>query len=275
MRFVNSPDNNERETILNAVRRDPESWRDWSCMRIEILDGKNMSALRQGLIKLLETNLDGRQGTCYVDLAQTVDVFCKGVQQDLLASVGRQIVELARIKSSTAAISRIYHLGRDADVFLKTFDVPANKAAAIETTIDSGTVIWPEHTDKSDHLSQIDSCKVLLVEDDPVTRWMVKMALKDECRLTVAHDASKAMTVYKSMRPDMVLLDINLPGSNGQEVMSNIMKADPGAYIVMFSSQDSVETIANTLSAGARGFIAKPFCKERLIEAVHNCPARR
>ena len=109
---------------------------------------------------------------------------------------------------------------------------------------------------------------VLLVEDDPVTRWLVRNALKENCDLATAPTANKAFSMYSSYQPDIVFLDVNLPDKNGYEVLNWVMRNDPGANVVMFSSQDSMDNITQALECGARGFIGKPFVKEQLLGYV-------
>lgn len=123
--------------------------------------------------------------------------------------------------------------------------------------------------DKTPHLNDP---KVLLIEDDPVTRWMVRLALKGECTLATAQDAGKAIRIYQAYQPDLVLLDIGLPDRNGKDLLSRLMLIDPGAYIVMFSSLGSRENIAETVQKGAKGFIAKPFRKKEIMAHLHVCP---
>ena len=123
--------------------------------------------------------------------------------------------------------------------------------------------------DKTPHLNEP---KVLLVEDDPVTRWLVRLALKGECVLSTASDAGKAISTYMAQQPDMVLLDIGLPDRNGKDLLKRLMRIDPGAYVVMFSSQDTHENIIETVQKGAKGFISKPFSKQDILKHVNECP---
>jgi two-component system chemotaxis response regulator CheY len=114
--------------------------------------------------------------------------------------------------------------------------------------------------------------KVLLVEDDPVTRWMVRLALKGECLLATACDAGKAISSYLAYKPDMVLLDINLPDRNGKDLIQYLLRIDPGAHIIMFSSQNTPEAVEDSLRQGAKGFIAKPFNRDELLRYIARCP---
>ena len=114
-----------------------------------------------------------------------------------------------------------------------------------------------------------DYTKVLLVEDDPVTRWIVRKSLKNECVFATAPTANQAFQVFSSFQPDLVFLDIDLPDQNGRKVLEWIMRHDPGTSVVMFSSNNNLENISDTLENGACGFIAKPFIKEDFIHYIN------
>lgn len=118
------------------------------------------------------------------------------------------------------------------------------------------------------NLGIIDGAKVLLVEDDPVTRWMVRMALKDECRFATATTANKAFAICQSFRPDIVFLDIGLPDKNGCEVLEWLMRNDPGVCVVVFSGSRDMNDICRALEGGAKGYIPKPFEKNSFLHYI-------
>jgi CheY-like chemotaxis protein len=126
-----------------------------------------------------------------------------------------------------------------------------------------------ENEDIAETIYRRGFAKVLLVEDDPVTRWMVRHALKNECQLATAATANRAFALYPSWKPDIVFLDINLPDNNGLAVLEWIKRNDPGACVVMFSSINNMDSIAGALETGANGFVAKPFLKESLVHYIH------
>ena len=125
---------------------------------------------------------------------------------------------------------------------------------------------------EEDETLHLNDPKVLLIEDDPVTRWMVRVALKGECVLMTAPDAGKAISSYHAYKPDMVLLDIGLPDRDGIDLLTRLLRIDPGAHIIMFSSQSSPEIVVETLNKGAKGFIAKPFTRDNILKHVSACP---
>lgn len=127
-----------------------------------------------------------------------------------------------------------------------------------------------------DHRSYLSDVypSVLLIEDDPATRWLVRAALRDECTLSTVTSVDnymikyKALNKYMSLMPDIVFLDIELPPSSGKDILVNMLRADPKAYVVMFSSHDTEDNIRESLESGARGFIAKPFNKSIMLDYI-------
>ncbi len=109
---------------------------------------------------------------------------------------------------------------------------------------------------------------LLLVEDDPFTLQLVKIAMKDMFDIIAAETARQALSFYQRHLPDMVFLDIQLPDGNGINILKQIQSADKDCYAVMLSSHSQKEKILDCLNNGAKGFIAKPFTRQRLIDAA-------
>jgi len=81
-------------------------------------------------------------------------------------------------------------------------------------------------------------------------------------------DSSAALDKYQQLRPDVVLLDVVMPGARGDEVLAGILSHDPMAAVVMVSSLGSEETVVGLLKQGARHFVQKPFEREDLLNAL-------
>lgn len=109
---------------------------------------------------------------------------------------------------------------------------------------------------------------ILLVEDDPFTLQLVKLAFKDNFDVITAETARQALVYYQRHLPDMVFLDIQLPDGNGMDLLKQMTKADKDSYIVMLSSHAQKEKILDCVSNGSKTFIAKPFTKQRLLDAT-------
>lgn len=111
---------------------------------------------------------------------------------------------------------------------------------------------------------------VMLVEDDPVTRRLVTGAFKENYALITAENAEEAVANYLLHAPDIVFLDIGLPDTSGFDVLRQILLSDPEAYVVMFSGNSYLDNVTSALSAGASGFVAKPFKKEKLRHYIQD-----
>lgn len=111
---------------------------------------------------------------------------------------------------------------------------------------------------------------IMLVEDDPLTRRLVTNCFKQEHALITANNAQEAVTNYLLHAPDIVFLDIGLPDTNGFHVLCNIINLDKHAYVVMFSGNSYLENITTALSNGAKGFVAKPFRKEKMQHYIES-----
>lgn len=109
---------------------------------------------------------------------------------------------------------------------------------------------------------------LLLVEDDPFTLQLVRLALKDSFEIIAAETARQALAYYQRHLPDMVFQDIQLPDGNGINILEQVNIADPNAYVVMLSSHSQKEIIIDCQMKGAKGFIGKPFTRQRLNDAA-------
>jgi DNA-binding NarL/FixJ family response regulator len=100
---------------------------------------------------------------------------------------------------------------------------------------------------------------VLIVDDHPTFRATARMLLESEGYVVVgeASDGEIALTQTARLHPDVVLLDVNLPGLSGFEVAERIMAANPAQAIILVSSRDPSDFGPLVCRCGARGFISK------------------
>lgn len=112
--------------------------------------------------------------------------------------------------------------------------------------------------------------KVLIVDDAAFMRMMIKDILSKN-GYEVAGEAEnglKAVDKYKELTPDLVLMDITMPEMNGIDAVKAIKGFDPGAKIVMCSAMGQQAMVIESIQAGARDLIVKPFQADRVLEAV-------
>ena len=110
---------------------------------------------------------------------------------------------------------------------------------------------------------------ILIVEDDPIIRQTVEYALK-RAGFTVAAvaEGDVALEAAERFRPDLVLLDIMLPGIDGYEVAERLRADDKETAIIMVTALDTERDKVRGLDAGADDYITKPFSIEELLARV-------
>jgi DNA-binding NarL/FixJ family response regulator len=117
--------------------------------------------------------------------------------------------------------------------------------------------------------------RILVVDDHPVVRAGLVALLDDEQDFQVlgaAGSAEEALTLVTGLRPDILLLDLELPGLDGVAAMPDIVRRSPGIRVIVFTAYDTDERIFGALKAGASGYLLKgaPAAEiGRAIRVVH------
>lgn len=112
--------------------------------------------------------------------------------------------------------------------------------------------------------------KVLVVDDDTLMRELLKAILKAEGFHVVgeARDGQAAISLLGRLNPDVVCLDVNMPGMSGLEVLKAIQSAAPQTKVVMITGDASMATVREAVGYGAAGYIIKPFNQVRVGATV-------
>lgn len=112
--------------------------------------------------------------------------------------------------------------------------------------------------------------KILIADDTNLMREMLKAALDSEKYQIVgeAITGEQAIEYYKEKKPDLLILDINMPKMNGIDALKGVMKVDPKANVIMCSDQKYDSMIMMALKTGAKDFIIKPFTSSDVLVAV-------
>ena len=114
--------------------------------------------------------------------------------------------------------------------------------------------------------------KVLLVDDHAIVREGYRRLLEDEANISVVGEASNAAQAYEQVRshgPDVVVMDIALPGVSGIEVTRRMLRDQPELRILMFSMYDDAIYARRALEAGALGYLSKATAPEVLVQAIY------
>src|SRR6266496_6281425 len=117
--------------------------------------------------------------------------------------------------------------------------------------------------------------RVLVVDDDAALAEMLGIVLRGEgFEPTFVSDGDKAVEVFRESRPDLVLLDLMLPGSDGIDVCRQI-RAESGVPIVMLTAKTDTVDVVLGLESGADDYITKPFSAKELVARIRARLRRR
>lgn len=112
--------------------------------------------------------------------------------------------------------------------------------------------------------------KILLVDDEPHIRKFVSLILRQfgSPTITEAGNGEEAVAAYEQDRPDLVLLDVNMPFMDGIETLTKLKAIDPACVVIMLTSLANRETVERALDLGAENYIRKDTPKDEITKAL-------
>lgn len=112
--------------------------------------------------------------------------------------------------------------------------------------------------------------KILIVDDAIFMRTVIRRILQGGGFQNVleAGNGEDAVRIYSEQKPDMVILDITMPGKSGIDVLEEIKTGDPGAKVIMCSAVGQDMMIQKAIMLGAKDFIVKPFRNEEFLRII-------
>jgi len=111
---------------------------------------------------------------------------------------------------------------------------------------------------------------ILICDDAAFMRMMIKDILTKNGYNVAgeAENGAKAVEKYLELKPDLTLMDITMPELDGIGALKKIKESDPGATVIMCSAMGQQAMVIESIQAGAKDFIVKPFQADRVLEAV-------
>lgn len=112
--------------------------------------------------------------------------------------------------------------------------------------------------------------KALIVDDHAIVRSGLKrlLATLADTQIVEAANGRDALVLYRDEQPDLVLLDINLPGIGGLELLRRFLQIDKAARVLMFSMHAEAVYVGRALQAGALGYVSKNAAPDEVLSAV-------
>jgi DNA-binding NarL/FixJ family response regulator len=113
---------------------------------------------------------------------------------------------------------------------------------------------------------------IALVEDDADLAESIRLILEKAGRdirfVALAHSAEQALAEFPRLKPDLVLMDLKLPGMQGIECVARLTTLMPDVQIVVITVFHDTEAVFESLAAGALGYLTKPVTSDQLLEAI-------
>lgn len=115
--------------------------------------------------------------------------------------------------------------------------------------------------------------RAIIADDSMLMRRMIGDSLRD-CGWEIVGEAAngqEAIDKYRQTHPDIVTMDIVMPGVDGLCALEEILKIDPTARVVVVSALNQTKLISDAIRKGAHDFLVKPFLPEQIQETVNRC----
>ncbi len=115
--------------------------------------------------------------------------------------------------------------------------------------------------------------RILIVDDHPIFRQALRDILREASVTDLevvgeARDGQEAIELCRRLQPDLILMDVSMPGMDGLEATREIKREFPRTILLMLTAMEQPEYLAEALRAGASGYIVKDLSSQRLIDAI-------
>jgi DNA-binding NtrC family response regulator len=111
---------------------------------------------------------------------------------------------------------------------------------------------------------------LFVVDDEPTIRDGITLALEDAYQITAFGNAEDALEALPHSPPDLVLLDIGLPGMNGIEALERIKAANPHILVVMITAFEDIDSVVSAMKLGAHDYVVKPLKMDQIELTIAN-----
>ena len=118
--------------------------------------------------------------------------------------------------------------------------------------------------------------KILIVDDDANIAELISLYLLKECYDTkIVEDGESALHEFKTYQPNLILLDLNLPGVNGLDILRQFRNQDDRTPVLILSARGQIQDKVEGLDLGANDYLTKPFHVEELEARIRSLTRRK
>jgi len=113
--------------------------------------------------------------------------------------------------------------------------------------------------------------RVMIVDDHPITRSGLRTALADSDEIEIVAEAStgeEAIDIVADVKPEVVFMDVRMPGMGGLEATKIIREVNPDTKVILFNVEESRSAIADAIAAGVSGYLLKDVSADELVKAA-------
>lgn len=124
----------------------------------------------------------------------------------------------------------------------------------------------------SDNTEKEGAYSVAVAEDNPVVREVVRGIIRQDKSLKLVAEAANgqaAVEIVEAHKPNVMCLDVLMPGMDGIAVLRKIKAEHPETRVIIVTGQATSDVVKEALSLGAHGFVVKPFNADKLLRAIH------
>lgn len=270
-----------------SLAADPESWGGWQAVTICAESEKHQpldTAIHSYFAHVTRAALLGLEGVILQLGSNSLLAVVQGVNKDQLKTLRHDIEELSPGRWAVLTF-RHFNLLEDTETleeYARIYATSYDRLNTVDTVeFESLKAMVPHISDllkawMATHKTRQQNHKpcVLLVDDDASTRHIVSRALKNDYPMVTAGTVPEAIEKHLLLKPDIVFLDIDMPGCDGFMLLSYIHAYDPNCRVVMFSSNGYVDNRLKAFAAGAIGFVKKPFKRDAFYRYIDMCKPR-
>ena len=118
--------------------------------------------------------------------------------------------------------------------------------------------------------------RILIVDDDENIAELISLYLMKECYETyIVNDGEEALKIFPEFKPNLILLDLNLPGTDGLEILRQFREHNTNTPVLILSARDQIEDKVNGLDLGANDYLTKPFHFQELEARIRSLTRRK